>query len=111
MRVLVPKKVAEALDYHKEICKGMSPDTIDMILMSIPFSTVHGHALVLKQFAKQKPTLYLQAIANDYEPIVDIEEEVEQMLTDWLNKKYVDDEKTDVKNFARVVTNHIKQKL
>ncbi|MCR1835001.1 hypothetical protein NSA56_11400 [Oceanobacillus caeni] len=114
MKVLVPKKVAEAFDYYKETCKNMSKDTLDLTLMAIPFSPFskgNGQALILKEFAKESPTLYLQAIANGYEATIDLEEEVEQLLSLWLNKGYVGDEKANVRNFAKVITNHIKQNL
>lgn len=114
MKVLVPKKVAEAFDYYKETCKNMSKDTLDLTLMAIPFSPFskgNGQALILKEFAKESPTLYLQAIANGYEPTIDIKEEVAEMITNWLNKPYVGNEKRDIESFAKMVTTYFKQNL
>lgn len=109
MKVKIPKKVADALDYHKNLWTLMSPADRDLMLMSIPFALVHGQSLIIKNFAKENPSLYLQALANGYEPIMDIREELAQMLNEWLDKPYADVKGKDIQEFADTIVNHIQK--
>lgn len=111
MKVFIPKEVADALDFHREeLWKHLDQNTVDHMLMYIPSSlNVTEQTLILKKFANENPSTYLQAIANGYEPIRDLKEEVAQMLSDWMNTGYVEDEQTDIKNFANLVTDYIQQ--
>lgn len=111
MEVKVPENVAIALDYHKETCKNMTEDTLNLMLIAVPFSTVHGRAATIKDYATKHPTTYIKAIANGYEPEINVQDELTEMITVWLNKPYVDDEKRDVKNFAKMVTKYFQQQL
>ncbi|UUG68577.1 hypothetical protein YPHTV1_00015 [Halomonas phage YPHTV-1] len=106
--VKVPKEVAEAFDHFKKEWQTMSRDSINLMFMTIPAVTVHGQALVLKKYAHDQPTNYLKALVNDYIPEFNPEEEIEQMITTWLNKPYVGDEQRDVKEFAKMVVSYFK---
>lgn len=105
----IPKEVAAAFDYHKELWKSTSDDSKALAFMAIPFSTVGGHALVLQNYAKKYPAAYAKAIANGYEAEINVHDELAEMIDMWLNKPYVGDEKRDVENFARMVTKYFRQ--
>src|SRR5699024_4598824 len=107
--VKVPKEVATACDYHKNMWGGMSEDSHNLTFMAIPFSAVSGHALILRNYAKEHPTDYARALANGYEPEINVQDELAQMITMWLNKEYVGDEKKDIQNFAKMVTKYLQQ--
>ncbi|GGJ51224.1 hypothetical protein [Virgibacillus salexigens] len=104
MPVRVPKKVAEAFDYHRELLEGMSEESKVLMFMSIPSSRVRGRALILKEFANKYPITFLDAVRNGYEAEIDIQAELSQMLTLWLEKPYVGNEQEDINNFAHMVT-------
>lgn len=108
MTVKVPEKVAESLDkLHREL-HYLSEDDRNMMCLMIPGIQVHGYAEIVKRFAKKEPTLYIKALANGYEPETKNtrEQEVAQMITAWLDKPYVNDEKTDIENFAKMVVKY-----
>ncbi|WP_337970118.1 hypothetical protein [Virgibacillus salexigens] len=105
MPVRVPKKVAEAFDYYHELWEGMSEENKVLMFMSIPSSRVEGRrALILKEFANKYPITFLDAVRNGYEAEIDIQAELSQMITLWLEKQYVGNEQEDINNFAHMVT-------
>src|SRR5690606_18152818 len=103
-----PGEVAEALDYYKERFENMTVDSMNLTLMAIPFSTVHGPALILKNFAKKHPKKYLHALVSGYRPVIDVEKEVARMIKNWLNKPYVGDVEKDIQDFAKMVVAYFK---
>lgn len=112
MRMIVPVKVAKAFDYHKKMWKIMNPSDINLMFMAIPFARVSDRqTLILKKFAHQNPTLYLNAVLHGYKGHPSLEEELAEMISDWLDKPYVNDEKRDIEQFAEKVTNFFQQQL
>lgn len=110
MRMKVPPEVAEAFQYHENQWKNMSKDSINLMFMAIPCTTVHGKALVLKNFAQRNPSVYLYALVNGYVPEIDTERELTEMITAWLDKPYVGNEKRDISDFARMVVKYFERK-
>ncbi|EQB35021.1 hypothetical protein M948_18115 [Virgibacillus sp. CM-4] len=109
MPVRVPKRVAEAFDYHHKLWKWMSKESRVLMFMSIPSSCVEGKALILKEFANKYPITFLDAVRNGYEAEIDIQAELSQMITLWLEKQYVGNEQEDINNFAHMVTKFFNQ--
>ncbi|MCG3418987.1 hypothetical protein [Oceanobacillus jordanicus] len=107
--VKLPKDVANALDFHYNQWKTMSRDSINLMLMAIPVSMVHGPAQIIKEYAKDNPTTYLRAILHGYIPEIDLSSELEKMIKVWLDKPYVDNEQRDISNFAKMVTKLFQQ--
>lgn len=105
-KVIIPRKVANALDeFLRDFCK-LSAEDVALMLMAIPSMNTNGYTKILKEFAVENPLLYLQAITNGYEVELSIREELEDMLTTWLNKPYEDNEEKDIRDFARKIENY-----
>lgn len=109
MRVKVPKEVAEAFDFHHECLNGMSDDEKTLMFMTIPSARVRGKATILRNFAMENPCKYIEALINGYEPEINIQDELSNMITLWLNKPYVGNEQEDIENFAHMVTKLFQQ--
>lgn len=110
MEVKVPKKVAEAFDYHHRMWVAMSAESRNYLFMALPSTrSVQRESLVLKDYAQKNPTKYVQALANGYDPEINAQDEIEQMITEWINSPYADNKKKDIKDFARMVTKYFQQ--
>ncbi|UOQ85673.1 hypothetical protein [Gracilibacillus salinarum] len=109
-KVKVPKEVAEAFAFYEKQLETMPKKTVHFVLMAVPFSIVHGPAEVLKRFASNDPTQYLQAILQGYEARIDIEDELTAMITEWLNEPYYqDNEREDVKMLVNSIIGHLQK--
>ncbi|MCM3456570.1 hypothetical protein M3685_21965 [Heyndrickxia oleronia] len=112
-KVELPKDVFDAFERFKRTGrKYQTEDELNIVLMNVVFIGHYGDLAILKQFAMKNPTAYIHAIANGYTlKNPDINEEVFELLDNWLSKSYVVDEKTDIRMFAEKLTNFYKQKL
>ncbi|MGP4038351.1 hypothetical protein ACTWP4_00370 [Gracilibacillus sp. D59] len=107
--VKVPKEVAEAFSYHEQQFRNMPKATLHFVLMGIPFSVVHGQALVLKQYANSHPTQYLQAVLHGYVYKLDTKQELANMIEEWLNTPYEGTSREEVQMLADKIVNHFQK--
>lgn len=112
-KVLLPQEVYEAFERIKNSwAKHLNKDDFISMLLNVNTYGTTGDALVLKKFAATNPYEYVKALANGYKPAQsNIKDEVSQMIHEWLNVEYVDNEKKDIQLFAEKLTNFYKQKL
>lgn len=109
----LPREVFEAFQRIKRSWRNLvSEDDLNLLLLNINLYGTSGDTLILKEFAKEHPTEYIKALANGYKPKTDnINEEVSDMIQEWVNTEYVADEATDALLFAERLTSFYKQKL
>lgn len=110
-KVKVPKEVSRAFDFYELKLNPMKRDTKRFILMSLPFSAVNcGPGRILKKYAFSNPSQYLQSLLYGYEPQVDVNDVLVDMIEEWLNKPYYgSDEKEDVKVLVSKITKHLQK--
>ncbi|QXE02801.1 hypothetical protein [Terribacillus sp. DMT04] len=106
-KAIVPKQVAQALDLHKLVWDKASSKTQALQFMALPFSEVKGTAVeTLRKYAIKEPETYMQAVLYGYEPRIENEKDLANVIEIWMAKPYVDDERKDIEQFAGVITKH-----
>jgi len=109
--VIVPAEVAEAFKFYERPYGRFDREQQRLLLMLMPNSpTIPGHpAHVLKEFALNCPTRFMEAILYGCKPHIDIKEEVSSLLNDWLNQQRNGDGQVDVGRFAAELIHHIQK--
>lgn len=111
--VEVPQEVFEAFERVKANWgKFLDKNDLCGLLLNIHVTGTSGDSLILKEFASSNPYEYVKALANGCKPTkTSVTDEVYDILQSWLSTEYVEDEATDIRNFAEKLTNFYSQKL
>lgn len=114
-KVVLPKEVYEALENCKRSWRRITDeDGINLMFVTvIGVASGESHDLAtIKRFALDEPTKYIQALANGYAVEKDeLAKEVEQKITSWLNKPYLQEPIIEVPEFAEQLTSFMRYKL
>ncbi len=105
MTVLVNQEVYQAFESLKVRLSNMAnKDEINLLFLSI-FNNANGQSdevKVLREFAINYPTKYLHALVYGYS--LDKMDVLKNMIRDWLDKPYVENEEKDIELFAERLT-------
>lgn len=101
-KVLVPEKVYRAFENTKRAMSHIDSDQLNVLFLNIFTVGNVGDLKILKEYAKQNPTKYLQCLVCGY--TLDKQEVLRNMLTEWLSDPYVEDEEKDIEIFAERLT-------
>lgn len=106
-KAIVPKQVAQALDLHKMTWEKVSSKTQALQFMALPFSGVKGTAAeTLINYAIKEPETYMHAVLYGYEPRIEDETDLANVIEIWMAKPYVDDERRDIERLAGIISKH-----
>jgi hypothetical protein len=112
-KVELPLDVYNAFENLKRTWgRLLKKEEMDVIFLNITHIAQVGDAVVLKKYALENATKYIQAVANGYElnSTDKLICQVDMMLNIWLEEPYEDEEK-DRYNFAKDITEFIKSQL
>lgn len=115
-KVALPEEVFKAFESVNKRLRNVnaSDDTIYDILLNIRIygNGAQGDLRTLYDYSMKNPKQYINAIANGYKlENTNITEQVSDLIQEWLNTEYVEDEETDIYLFAERLTEFYKEKL
>lgn len=115
-RTELPKNVYEVLERVRERIERVSNNQNDLYITLLNVcrygAETHGDLHVIREYAMQNPKQYINALANGYKlENTNITEQVSDLIQEWLNTEYVEDEATDIYLFADRLTEFYKEKL
>jgi hypothetical protein len=108
-KAIVPKQVAQALDLHFSLWKGQTQNAMLLQFMAVTLTDLGGTTAILRNFALKDPATYMHAVLYGYEPRIEDEKDLANVIEIWMAKPYVDDERKDIEQFAGVITKHFQQ--
>lgn len=108
-KVLVPEKVFNAFENLKRDLAHLDNEQKNFMFLNICSIGHSEDQQVLKQYAADNPTKYLQCLVYGY--ALDKKEILKEMIAKWVDDPVEDDLKKDMELFADKVFNLFNQKL
>lgn len=110
-KAVLPLEVYEAFTrLEREWKKYLDKKSIDLLLLTLMSVHAVGDALVLKRFALENATTYLQAILNGYcKEEKSTEKAVATIIDNWLDAPHLGSKEEDIRAVAKEITIYFKE--